>query len=119
MKLVGTALEWFQKEPEAYITNRRVLQEGVFLVVSQYHPDGIDCKYPSDSPNGPPRIYFGPQCPYLVQGKVKFECYAFHYGGATGGGAALSVEDAMDPYWEKVYLWGLLDNQGRPRLEKL
>lgn len=100
MKKIGTALEWFQQEPEALITNRKLLQVGVSVRVTGYYPDGVECTYESSLPGGEPRIWFGNKCPYLVRGTVQFVVHAMLEG--SGGLTALSTDHAMDPNWEKV-----------------
>lgn len=99
MKQIGTALEWFKTKPEAYIAHLK-LQPGVCLKVCEYAPTGRSTQYQASSSDGDPWIWFGPKCPYLVTGQVKYFVHAVY--GLVGGMTALSDRLGDDPTWYEV-----------------
>lgn len=95
-------LELAEKYPEAGYTHA-ALQEGVEVTKVQFHPEGIKCVYPSRYPDGEPmKPYFGPQCPYMVEGRVNYLANFFYWPGGIGGVQAITSVFAEDENW-KVY----------------
>ena len=112
MKTIGTLMEWHKKDPTQYLANDN-LQKGVAIKLSEYIPEGRMTTYEAGRADGPPWIYFGNKCPYIVKDLVQY-FVAWAYG--TGGGiTAMSKELANDPNWYDV---DLVEQLGKCELRK-
>lgn len=100
MKLIGTLSDWLNHKPDAYL-RRPKMQKGVCIKICEHVKDGRNTEYPSNYPDGSPSLpFFGPQCPYIVTGKVNWFCFSF-YGG-SGGQCVISNEYADEEVWYEV-----------------
>lgn len=101
MKLVGTLMEWMERDPKVSVTHPK-LQESVIVMNAVYYPDGLDCSYCSHRPDGEPMIpYFGNQMPYVNKGKINYLAHVVYMYAGCGSTMPLPRSLAEDPNWEE------------------
>lgn len=102
MKVLGTLKEWLEKDPTAWLTNKKFLQKDVFITGFYFQEKTLECEYPSATPDfGDPVIYFGNSCFYMLKGKFNWFAMATYYPSCSGGSCLLSNAQAEDPNWEE------------------
>ncbi len=102
MRLSGTIGEWVVKDPNAILTNRKFLQNGVGIVNFKLHDPYFEATYNCHRPDsGDPVIWYGGSCLYQSKGKFRWSCTSVSVW-ASGGSQVLSDAQADDPGWYKV-----------------
>jgi len=106
----GTIKDWIAHDPKAMITNQKYLQKGVALFNFKELPTEETFMYPiagrppaysdPDNLHLTPFIYFGPQCPYMVKGKFKYQAIVMYLLSGSMGVFPLSDEMVNDTGWE-------------------
>lgn len=100
MKLIGTIKEWLKYKPDAVLTHPK-LQEGVEVSQFKHHPKKLKMKYIASYAGGPPMIpRYGPQCPYLIEGRVSYTAMFFFLVG--GSVHAIPNDLAEDDQWREI-----------------
>ena len=110
MKLLGTAIEWYEKYPEVFIRNDKILgPKGMALKIIKIYDEPIMATCPLRHPNDKDIFIYigkGPIGPYMVKLPVKYACIATNYDYGAAGGNYLSEKQANDPNW---YKWEMED----------
>lgn len=103
MRTLGTIDEHLKLNPDAQLTNRNFLQQGVFVHCIKKHPKGIKATkvtFARAEDRSVVMIYFGSACPYIDDGVFPYSCSAVCEFGGCGYSTVLTQRMADDPNWE-------------------
>lgn len=100
MKKIGTIDEWIKENPNAILTNDKVLQPEVGIIHFEKRSELFKADYASLTPNGKPVIWYGPSGFYRQKGMFRYSCHTVSIF-SNGGSQVLSDEQANDPNWHE------------------